>query len=252
MTNNNIADPVLLLNAHVDDELGVADALAFEKTLANHPELAAERARISALRAAIAGKLGREPMPPGLRARVVASLGLKDADRNGSWRAIAASVALTALLAGSVGWFLLQSAASDAAVDSVVTSHMRALMAPQPTDVSSSDRHTVKPWFNGRIAESPRVIDLTDQGFPLVGGRIDVINRVPAPALVYRHRQHLISLIAMTERTAGRGDASETAYVRDGYNLLRWREKGVEYWAVSDLGTADLDAFARAFRAASR
>ena len=67
-------------------------------------------------------------------------------------------------------------------------------MAPQPTDVSSSDRHTVKPWFNSRIPQSPQVVDLADKGFPLVGGRIDVIGTRPVPTLVYRHRQHLISL----------------------------------------------------------
>jgi hypothetical protein len=79
-------------------------------------------------------------------------------------------------------------------VDSLVSDHIRALMAPQPTDVVSSDRHTVKPWFNGRIPESPRVVDLAKQDFPLVGGRLDVIGRDPCPTLVYRHQKHLISL----------------------------------------------------------
>jgi anti-sigma factor RsiW len=129
----------------------------------------------------------------------------------------------------------------------VVTSHLRALMAPQPTDVSSSDRHAVKPWFNGRVPQAPRVVDLTNEGFPLVGGRIDVIDRVPVPTLVYRHRQHLISLTAIPAE-ASRTPARRTIA---GYNLLDWTENGVRYWAVSDLGAGDLDSFAKAFREAS-
>ena len=121
-------------------------------------------------------------------------------------------------------------------------------MAPQPTDVVSSDRHTVKPWFNGRIPEAPRVVDLATEGFPLVGGRIDVIGRVPVPTLVYRHRQHLISLSAVP---AGR-NAGVAPRAIAGYNILTWTENGITYWAVSDLAASDLDKFAKAFREAER
>ena len=121
------------------------------------------------------------------------------------------------------------------------------LMAPQPTDVSSSDRHTVKPWFNGRIPQAPRVVDLTQEGFPLVGGRIDVVDRTGVPTLVYRHRQHVISLSAVP--TAIRDAATPRAI--KGYNLVEWNDNGIAYWAVSDLGASDLDTFARAFRNAT-
>jgi anti-sigma factor RsiW len=133
--------------------------------------------------------------------------------------------------------------------DLVVASHMRALMAAQPIDVASSDRHTVKPWFNGRIPESPRVIDLANAGFALVGGRIDVIGRVPVPTLVYRIRQHLISLTALPASTA----APMMVGLRNiaGYNTLSWTDGGLTYWAVSDVSASDLEAFAKAFREAS-
>jgi anti-sigma factor RsiW len=122
-------------------------------------------------------------------------------------------------------------------------------MAPQPTDVGSSDRHTVKPWFNERVTEAPRVVDLGNEGFPLVGGRIDVIGRIPVPTLVYRHRQHLISLMAVPNSQALATPAVQRTVA--GYNVLTWTQDGVVYWAVSDLAAADLDTFAKAFRAAA-
>ena len=118
-------------------------------------------------------------------------------------------------------------------------------MAPQPIDVASSDRHTVKPWFNGRIAQAPRVVDLARDGFALVGGRIDVIGSAPVATLVYRKRQHLISLSAVP--VDGRAGARRTI---NGYNLVGWNESGMTYWAVSDLGAGEVDAFVNAFRAA--
>src|SRR5262249_18277579 len=122
----------------------------------------------------------------------------------------------------------------------------RAWRATHPADVGSSDRHTVKPWFNGRIPEAPRVVDLASEGFPLVGGRIDVIGRTPVATLVYRVRQHLISL---SEVPAGRTIATSRGQI-GGYNIVSWTDNGVAYLAVSDVGAADLDAFAKAFRAA--
>src|SRR5436189_5767687 len=122
----------------------------------------------------------------------------------------------------------------------VVANHMRALMAPQPVDVGSSDRHTVKPWFNGRIPEAPRVIDLSQEGFPLVGGRVDVIGRTPVPTLVYRRRQHLISLMTVPAGRSAMELPSERTIA--GYHIVTWMQDGVTYWAVSDVAMADLEA----------
>jgi anti-sigma factor RsiW len=108
----------------------------------------------------------------------------------------------------------------------------------------------VKPWFSGRVAFAPVVVDLTPQGFPLVGGRIDVIGTQPAPTLVYRHRQHLISLTAIPTPRAMAGALRPSRI--EGYHLLNWSEDGVAYWATSDLAPSDLDAFARAFRAVAQ
>jgi anti-sigma factor RsiW len=130
--------------------------------------------------------------------------------------------------------------------DALVSDHIRALMAPEPVDVVSSDRHTVKPWFNGRISNSPRVVDLAKQDFPLVGGRIDVVGQTPVPTLVYRHAKHVISVTAMPAES--RFEVGSTARPVNGYNVVHWSENGVSYWAVSDVAAKDLEEFARLFR----
>jgi anti-sigma factor RsiW len=239
------SDPRLLVHAYVDGELDPAHALEVERQIAGDPALAAERERIEALRRAIAQQLPRESAPPGLARRIEAALGLRArrAAAPPTWRALAASVAVAAFLGSGATWLALSPGPGDA--DMVVANHMRALIAPQPFDVGSSDRHTVKPWFNGRIPEAPRVVDLASEGFPLVGGRIDVVGRTPVPTLVYRHRQHLISLSALPLGRAAPMPPEQIA----GYNIVSWTENGLAYWAVSDLAAADLNTFAKAFRA---
>lgn len=240
-------DPRLLAHAYADGELDPANALAFERRRDNDPALAAECAEIMELRRALRENLPRDIASAELRARVVASVGLGRQRTQPSWRALAASVAVAAMVASASTYLALRPDPGEAIAETVLASHRRALMAPLPADVASSDRHTVKPWFNGRIAQAPRVVDLTSEGFPLLGGRIDVIGRAPAPTLIYRHRQHLVSLTqVLTDAPA----AAPSRRVIDGYTVLRWSEGGVTYWVVSDLGAADVENFVRAFRAA--
>jgi len=153
------------------------------------------------------------------------------------------------MVASSSTWFAVGSQRLSTIPDALVSDHIRALMAPQPTDVMSSDRHTVKPWFNGRIPQSPRVVDLASQDFPLVGARIDVINKLPVPTLVYRRRQHLISLTELP--TGDHFELAPAPHMIGGYNLVRWTEDGNTYWAVSDLNTAELQKFAQLIRTAA-
>jgi anti-sigma factor RsiW len=131
----------------------------------------------------------------------------------------------------------------------VYAGHLRALAAPQPFDVASSDRHVVKPWFNGRIDFAPPVVELAPQGFPLVGGRLDYLDGRPVAALVYRRRLHSINLFVRPAPALASPVAATTR--RDGYSLVRWVAGGLEYWAVSDVDTGDLQAFRTAFRKAS-
>jgi anti-sigma factor RsiW len=252
-TPNSTEDPSLLVHAYLDGELDPANALEVERRLAADPALAAERARVEALRSAIAERLPREAPPPELLRRIETAIGARplparfSARRLAShptWRALAASVLLALFVGSGSTWLALRPEPKSGTPDLLVASHLRALMAPQPIDVASSDQHTVKPWFNGKIPESPRVVDLSAEGFPLVGGRIDVIGRAPVPTLVYRMRQHLISLTALPATLAS---ASAAKGAIAGYNMLSWTDNGLSYWAVSDLNAPELETFAKAF-----
>ena len=158
---------------------------------------------------------------------------------------MAASV-VAAFAAGSIATLVAVGPGSREPVpELLVASHVRALMASQTVDVASSDRHAVKPWFNGKLPQSPRVVDLAAQGFSLVGGRIDVIGLTPTPTLVYRVRQHVISLTALP---ASRGGGAASRPI-EGYNLVEWTDGPLMYWAVSDVAAPELEKFAKAFRA---
>jgi anti-sigma factor RsiW len=122
-------------------------------------------------------------------------------------------------------------------------------MASHLTDVASSDQHTVKPWFTGKLDFAPRVVDLAGQGSPLVGGRLDYLEGHPAAAMVYQRRKHLINLFIWPAADGGT-DTIPKATSRHGFNVVSWRVMGIEYWAVSDLNARELLDFVRAFQAA--
>jgi anti-sigma factor RsiW len=213
---------VLLVHAYLDGELDAANALGIAQRMSAEPALAAEGERVRALKSLIHERLPRELAPPGLHARIEASVGAVRRPRaQPSWRALAASIALTAVVASSSTWVITGYEPANTVADTLVSDHIRALMAPQPTDVVSSDRHTVKPWFNGRIPESPRVVDLAKDGFPLVGGRLDVIGQTPVPTLVYRHEKHLISLTEIPAQS--RFELARTPHTNTGNNVVNWK-----------------------------
>jgi anti-sigma factor RsiW len=237
-------DARLLIHAYLDGELDPVDAVEMERRLAGDAALAAERDRVAALRQLITEHLPKETMPDGLAGRIESALRIRQPG-GWSWRMPAAAAILAATIASGTTWLMLRAAPTETSANLVVASHMRALMAQQPADISSSDRHTVKPWFNGRIPEAPRVVDLSDKGFPLIGGRIDVVGTRPVPTLVYGHRKHVISLIGVPITHGAMPVGRQTIA---GYNVLSWRDGDTAYWAVSDLGLDDLETFANAFR----
>ena len=130
----------------------------------------------------------------------------------------------------------------------VVSAHLRSLQAGHLIDVVSTDQHTVKPWFNGKLDVSPPVVDLTAQGFTLVGGRLDYLDARAIGAVVYRRRQHIINLfVAQTANTERKAASMENL---QGFNVRRWSQQGMNFWAVSDIGPDELNEFGAKFEAA--
>ena len=132
----------------------------------------------------------------------------------------------------------------------VVSAHVRSLLADHLTDVASTDQHTVKPWFAGKVTFSPPVTDLAAQGFPLVGGRLDVLEEQPVAVLIYQRRKHFINLFIWPS-TRG-ASIRERTLAQRGYNLVHWTQGGMDCWAVSDVNRGDLQEFAQTLRRVPR
>ena len=250
---NNLSDDLMLLNAYVDGELDASAALAFERRMAKDKALQAAHGRVSALRVAMAARLGHERVSDSLRQRIENALGpstpVNPAQYN--WRQMAASIVVAAIVGGGATFLGLQQFSQSNNFDAIIAGHERSLLAASPVDVVSSDHHTVKPWFNQRLALSPPVPDLAAEGFVHTGGRVDIVNGKPAPTLVYRLRQHLISLVAVPTTRKGGDSAAVTFATRDGYSVLSWAGPDFTYSAVSDVSKSDLEYFQIQWRAAS-
>jgi anti-sigma factor RsiW len=247
----------LRMNAYCDGELDPASAIEFERRLAEDESLKARYDRLLSLRRAVRS-LPRPELPPGLLARINSKL---DADRQGqtdrpgqlvrlrqrswSFQALAAAAVFGAVISSSVMMTMDRYGLREDVARQVVAGHIRGQLASQPFDVASSDRHTVKPWFTSRLPESPQVPDLAAQGFVLVGGRVDVVGHDPVATIVYKHAAHTVSL---TTLPSGQSVSDQTIA---GYNVRSWSDAQFTYIAVSDLPSADLASFERAFAAGS-
>lgn len=253
MTDPSPDDRILRLNAALDGELDAAHWLELERDMRVDPELAAQYQHIASTREAIRRLAPREAAPRALIERI-AALAKPAPVRRPFWTgprtlALAASIAAVAFAAG-VGLMALGTpSAADAVAQRLVADYARAEIAGQPFDVASSDRHTVKPWLAAHATVSAEIADLAQAGFALEGGRIAVVDRVPAPTLVYRKREHLIAVTELPSTMAGARGARAIETV-DGFHVARWSDANLGYVAVSDIDEKELAAFAEAFRAA--
>ena len=157
------------------------------------------------------------------------------------WLNIAAPIAAAAVVILALVPFLRGPSVDDFLAGEIVSSHVRSLMASHLTDVPSSDQHTVKPWFAGKVNFSPPVEDLAKQGFPLIGGRLDYVDNRPVAALIYQRQKHFINLFIWPSRSDS--DVETKTVSRQGYNLFHWTRSGMTYWAASDLNNAELQEF---------
>jgi anti-sigma factor RsiW len=241
-------DQELLLHALVDGELDAGNAATLEAHVAGCAGCAADLAAIREVKARLAAQPLAYAAPASLHARLDAALAEATAPpprrrlgsetwvMAGAMGAVAASLALFAIVPSG------QSLEGQ-----LVDAQARSLEAQHLVDVATSDRHTVKPWFNGKVDFAPPVVDLAPQGYPLVGGRLDRVDGRRAAALVFRRRAHAINLFIWP------GVAPEAPLLerKDGYSLVRWGRGGLVFWAVSDVDPADLVGFQKVFAAAT-
>ena len=238
-----------LIDAYVDGELDLAGSLDIEGHLHDCQMCTQAYNELRGLHFAVSDTALRFEPTAGLRDRVRSATRKEGKVTNRSWRLSwrwiipAMSVAALVIVAWSALAFFGRPSTSDLLAQEIVSSHVRSMMEKDThlTDVLSSDQHTVKPWFNGRLDFSPPVRDLGAAGFKLVGGRLDYISNRPVAALIYQHQQHYINVFIWP--SAGASDASGNALVRQGYNLIHWTKSGMNYWAISDLNLAELQQF---------
>ena len=238
-------DKSVLLHGMLDGELDVVGALAFEAHLKECPACAAEYRRQQAIRMALRRPELRDRAPEALRRKLEAALQPPSVPwwRRflGDWRWGGAGAAVLAM---ALMLLVVLPRGGDDLARQLVDSHVRSLLAEHLVDVPSSDRHTVKPWFVGKIDFAPPVTDLSAEGFALAGGRLDYVAGRPAAALVYRRRLHTIDLFVWPDD----GDTRAAAATVRGFHIRQWSRGGMSFRAVSDLGSEDLDVFVRALQ----
>lgn len=258
----------LLLHTFVDGELDAVHSFRCEEHLAQCAQCAAEVKKVAAIKQVIGQDSVRWPAPEALRARILSAIAQESVagEEPGAVKQEGASTRLREVLREAyevikrwsfvpslavlaTGLFLLvmpPQQVNPTVQDELVASHVRSLLVNHLTDVETSDQHTVKPWFNGKVDFSPPVVDLAARGFPLVGGRVDYIGGRVVAALIYRRNNHIINLFVWPKATH-----FHTAAAHDGFNLISWTQAGLNFWIVSDLNSVELKEFQEEFSEAT-
>jgi anti-sigma factor RsiW len=243
-------DAAVLVHALADGELDASHAREVEAHVAVCSACAAELAAAREMKKLLAATELRFAPPPSLRARIEGAIPKQQpvADRRTLLKGFALGSGLSALAASGIGFLVLRDARESRIAGDAISAHLRSLQGEHLTDVLSSNQHTVKPWFNGKLDLAPPVPDLTAQGFTLIGGRLDFLDGKPVAALVYRRRAHVINVFV--GQGLGGAPASPELQIMQGFNVLRWRDGGLSVFAVSDLNKDELEEFQAKFAAA--
>jgi len=235
----------VLLHAFIDGELDAASTIELKAQIDASPALRQELARLSALQSSVQTLAARFNAPPPLTQRLFAALPAArpegiTAGIPSWWRslAIGATVTAMAFLVWNLSSTFVSRGNNSALLEEVVSAHVRSLMADHLTDLTSSERHSVKPWLSNRLDFAPPVHDFASEGFSLLGGRLDYVGGKPAAAIVYRHRQHLINVFVWP--SAESNDSPVRISNHRGYNSTNFNSGGMSYWTVSDLNSDDL------------
>ena len=214
----------------------------------------------SALDALVKAKATRYEAPAELRKGIAAALTRSDAApasphhaaRRAAWRQwlnLGVAFACGVIASVAVTRFFPVPDEQDRLAQEIVSGHVRSLMVAHLADVASTDQHTVKPWFAGKLDFSPPVHDLAAEGFPLVGGRLDYLDGRPVAALIYKHRLHTINVFIWPRDN--RSPAPPAAFVAQGFNVTGWQSEAMQFWLVSDLNAGELRQFAQTLRKAA-
>jgi len=249
----NCSDVRTFVHGYLDKEIDLVRHVEIEEHLRTCTACSQVHHAQVALRSALKSDELYFKAPPRLERQV--RMAARRADRKPwlprlvprEWIGAAAAAAALVALGILVGPMLGRPSLTERTAQDVVSAHVRSLMPGHLTDVVSSEQHTVKPWFAGKLDSSPPVVDLSGEGFPLVGGRLDYAARQPVAALVYRRGAHVINLFVWP--SASTRDFAETADGRLGYNVFYWTRGETNFWAISDLNATELRQFARLVQA---
>ena len=249
----NCEEADILLHALIDGELDAGNAREVESHIATCPNCATQLREFQELHKAMALGSLRYAAPTSLRTRIEGKLPTPRAavaSRRSVVKGFALGATASALAASGLLVVVMRVDDDHRVLGEVVSAHLRSLQAQHLTDVISTDQHTVKPWFNGRLDVAPPVVDLTALGFTLLGGRLDYVDAKPVAAIVYRRRVHIINLFCAP--APGLTTHAAVMETLNGFNVRRWSENGINLWAVSDISVDELAEFGEKFEAALR
>jgi anti-sigma factor RsiW len=248
----NCAQAKPLIDPYIDGELDASGSMALEQHLGGCDACSQAWQNAQSLKKAIKQESLYYAAPADLRRRLKVQLRIQSSLESRPWwvwnwlNALTAGVAV-ACLAGLLTLMATRPSAQQMLAHEIVASHIRSLQADHRFDVASTDQHTVKPWFAGKLDFSPPVKDLAAQDFPLVGGRLDYLNEQTVAALIFQRHQHVINLF-IWPTTQGDSPPKPVKEI-EGYNLVHWTQSGMTFWAVSDVNEKDLENFAGLFAA---